>query len=198
MRTHEQTANSPGGSDRYVLRLARRADVEQLRRLIDASVRGLSAGFYTPEEIDASLIHVFGVDTRVIDDGTYFVIERRDEVDAGEIVASGGWSARRTLYGGDQMKATEDPLLDPSTDAARIRAFFVHPSHARRGLARRLFDACRAAAHGAGFRKLELAATLPGVPLYTALGFSPHEAIDTPMPGGLVLRCIRMDRAIGA
>jgi GNAT superfamily N-acetyltransferase len=175
----------------YELRLAQRADVDRLRVLIDASVRGLSSGYYTPEEIDASLIHVFGIDTRVIDDGTYFVIEHD-----GDIAASGGWSARRTLFGGDQMKANEDPLLDPAVDPARIRAFFVHPAHARRGLARRLFTACHDAARAAGFRKLELAATLPGVPLYTALGFTAHEPIDAPMPGDLVLRCIRMDRLI--
>ncbi len=171
----------------YVLRRAQRSDVDALRALIDASVRGLSVGYYTPAEIDASLIHVFGVDTRVIDDGTYFVIERD-----GAIAASGGWSARRTLYGGDQMKIDDDPRLDPAIDAAKIRAFFVHPAHTRRGLARQLFDSCRDAARAAGFRKLELAATLPGVPLYTALGFTPRESIDTPMPGGLALRCIRM------
>lgn len=175
----------------YELRRAQRSDVDRLRALIDRSVRGLSVGYYTPEEIDASLIHVFGVDTRVIDDGSYFVIEHD-----GEIAASGGWSARSTLYGGDQLKAADDPLLDPAHDPARIRAFFVHPDHARRGLARRLFNACHDAARAAGFRKLELAATLPGVPLYTALGFIAHEPIDTPMPGGLALRCIRMDRLI--
>ncbi|HEY4130632.1 MAG TPA: hypothetical protein VGM50_08435, partial [Gemmatimonadaceae bacterium] len=86
-------------TDGYELRLAQRRDVDPIAALIDVSVRGLSVGFYSPEQIDASLVHVFGVDTRVIDDGSYFVIEH-----AGEIVASGGWSARRTLYGGDQMK----------------------------------------------------------------------------------------------
>jgi GNAT superfamily N-acetyltransferase len=175
----------------YALRLARRDDIAPLRELIDASVRGLSAGSYSADEIDASLVHVFGVDSRIIDDGTYYVIER-----GGELAAAGGWSARRTLYGGDQMKSEADPRLDPAVDAARIRAFFVHPSHARRGLARRLFLACRDQARAAGFRKLELAATLPGIPLYSALGFAARETIETPMPGGLVLRCVRMDRPI--
>lgn len=178
-------------TDGYELRLAQRRDVDPIAALIDVSVRGLSVGFYSPEQIDASLVHVFGVDTRVIDDGSYFVIEH-----AGEIVASGGWSARRTLYGGDQMKGREDPRLDPTVDAAKIRAFFVHPAHARRGLGRRLFAACHDAARDAGFRNLELAATLPGVPLYTSLGFTARETIDTAMPGGLVLQCVRMVRPI--
>src|SRR5829696_5257767 len=99
-------------------RLATRADVPRLCELIDRSVRALSAGYYTPAQIESALTHVFGPDTRLIDDGTYFVIE----TDAGELVAAGGWSRRRTLYGGDQMKSSEDLLLDPATEPARIRA----------------------------------------------------------------------------
>jgi GNAT superfamily N-acetyltransferase len=177
----------------YELRHARRSDLTALRLLIRDSVRGLSVGFYSAAEIDASLIHVFGVDTQLIDDESYFVIESD-----GVIAAAGGWSARRTLFGGDQTKTSIDPRLDPAVDAARVRAFFVHPAHARRGLARRLFTACHDAARAAGFHRLELAATLPGVSLYTALGFVAREAIDAPMPGGLTLRCIRMDRPIDA
>jgi GNAT superfamily N-acetyltransferase len=178
-------------SSGYTLRRARRSDLAAARALIDASVRGLSGGLYSPDEIDASLIHVFGVDTQLIDDGTYYVIERD-----GELAAVGGWSGRKTLFGGDQIKASADDRLDPATAPARIRAFFVHPAHARRGLARRLFAECLDAARTAGFRSLELAATLPGVALYETLGFTAHEPIDVPMPGGLVLRCIRMDRPI--
>jgi GNAT superfamily N-acetyltransferase len=175
----------------YFLRPARVSDVSAARVLIDDSVRGLSGGLYSPAQIDASLTYVFGVDTQLIDDGTYFVIERD-----GALAAVGGWSGRKTLFGGDQHKSSDDNALDPATDPARIRAFFVHPAHARRGLARRIFDACHDAARGAGFKSLELASTLPGVALYKTLGFRELEPIDVPMPGGLVLRCIRMDRTI--
>jgi GNAT superfamily N-acetyltransferase len=159
--------------------------------LIDESVRGLSRGIYTNEEIESGLRYVFGADTQLIADGTYFVIE-----DGGEIVASGGWSRRRTLYGGDQHKLGPDPLLNPAVDAARIRAFFVHPSRARRGLGRMLFDACHDAAQREGFRAFELGATLPGVPLYRALGFTGDERVDAAMPNGVVLPIVKMTRPI--
>lgn len=156
-------------------------------------MRGLSVGFYTDRQIESALRHVFGVDSQLIADGTYFLIEGDGE----EIAAAGGWSRRATLYGGDQHKASSsDPLLDPVTDAARIRAFFVHPRYARRGLARRLFDACQDAARQAGFRALELGATLPGVPLYEALGFTARERVDAVMPDGVVLPVVRMSRPI--
>src|SRR4051794_20653254 len=103
--------------------------------MIDASIRTLGAGLYSPAVIDASLVHVFGVDTQLIADGTYYVI-----VHTNAIAAAGGWSYRKTLFGGDQVKRGVDERLDPVTEAARIRAFFVHPDHTRRGLARRLFD----------------------------------------------------------
>ncbi|HEY9230211.1 MAG TPA: GNAT family N-acetyltransferase [Gemmatimonadaceae bacterium] len=168
-------------------------DVPAIRRLIDDSVRGLSRGYYTDAQIESALVHVFGVDTQLIHDGSYFVI------DAGaELAAAGGWSKRRTLYGGDQFKETADPLLDPAVDAARIRAFFVHPSWTRRGLARRLFDACLVAARAEDFRHFELGATLPGVPLYEALGFVAIEEQAARMPDGESLPLIRMRRAIDA
>ena len=173
------------------LRTATEADVPELRHLIAASVRGLSAGFYTPEQVESALVHVFGPDTQLIADGTYFVIEEN-----GAIAASGGWSRRRTHYGGDQMKGDEDPLIDPATEAARIRAFFVHPAWSRRGFGRMLFDTCLAAARAAGFRRLELTATLPGEPLYTALGFVVSERFALPLPGGVELPLTRMTRDI--
>src|SRR3954453_21248165 len=111
-------------------RPATRADVPRLRDLISRSVRALGAGYYTTAQIESALKHVFGPDTRLIDDGTYFVIES----DTGDLIAAGGGSRRRTLYGGDQMKVSEDPLLDYTTEPARIRAFYVHPGWARRGL----------------------------------------------------------------
>jgi GNAT superfamily N-acetyltransferase len=171
----------------FALRLARTDDLAALRALIDDSVRGLSAAHYTAEQIESGLRYVFGPDTQLIADGTYFVVE-----DGTQLAAAGGWSKRQTLYGGDQHKPAADPLLDPRTDAARIRAFFVHPDFARRGLGRMLFEACRSAAVAAGFRAFELGATLPGVPLYTSLGFTPVERADARLPDGVVLPIVRM------
>jgi GNAT superfamily N-acetyltransferase len=173
------------------VRVATMADVPALQALIATSVRSLSMDFYTPAQIEAAIAGVFGVDTQLIVDRTYYVI-----VDAGEPIAAGGWSGRRTLYGGDQMKGVEDPRLDPGTEAARIRAFFVHPAWARRGLAKRLYGECARAAHAAGFRRFELMATLPGVPLYAALGFSPVEQIALPLAAGVELPLVRMARRI--
>lgn len=173
------------------IRLARPDDVPAIRRLIDASVRGLSTPHYTSAQIDSALRHVFGVDTQLIADGTYFVFDGGEE-----LAAAGGWSRRATLYGGDQLKTGADPLLDPSVDAARIRAFFVHPSWTRRGLARLIFEACLDAARRDGFRLFELAATLPGEPLYSALGFTLAERYAAHMPDGEVLPLARMTRPI--
>lgn len=169
------------------------ADAAALRSLIDTSVRSLSAPHYSPLQIEAALQHVFGVDTQLIADSTYYVVPGPNGPRA-----AGGWSARRTLYGGDQMKAGEDPRLDPAVDAARIRAFFVHPDSARQGLARLLYSTCERAALGAGFRELELMATLPGVPLYRALGFRVVEHVVTTLPNGIDVPFIRMARQIGA
>lgn len=165
----------PGGSvpAPMSLRVATHLDIPAIGALIEHSGRVLSAGFYTAEQADAIVRHVFGVDTRLIDDATYFVVE-----DGTRLTACGGWSRRRTLFGGDRYKSGPDPLLDPATEPARIRAFFVHPDEARRGLGRRLLGACTDAASQAGFRALELVATLPGVPLYAAAGFEAIEAFD--------------------
>lgn len=173
------------------LRLAAFGDIPAISALIDASVRGLSDGYYDSAQVAASLRHLFGVDTQLIRDGTYFVVE-----EDGAIVASGGWSARRTLYGGDQFKAETDPPLDPATEAARIRAFFVHPAFARRGLGRALFSRCASAAFAAGFRRLELVATLPGEPLYRALGFTAVEPVVARLPDGVDIPCTRMTREL--
>lgn len=181
--------------DAYTIRLARAADVPALEALIDASVRGLGGGYYTPAEIESGLRYVFGVDTQLIADGTYYLIEHGERACAP--VACGGWSGRRTLFGGDQHKSGADARLDPAVDPARIRAFFVHPSHARRGLGRRLHETCTRAAYSEGFRAFELMATLPGVPLYAALGFEEIEPVAVPTPAGVPLPCIRMRRSIG-
>jgi GNAT superfamily N-acetyltransferase len=173
------------------LRLATTADIPALRELIPASVRALSAQYYTPTQIDLALIHIFGVDTQLINDATYFVAESD-----GQLVGAGGWSKRKTLYGGDQVKGTADPLLDPASEPARIRAFYVHPDWARRGIGRRIIRACEEAARAAGFRQAELAATLPGEPLYRAMGYRVTERIDIPLPDGESLPCARMDKVL--
>ena len=172
------------------LRFATAEDIPELGRLIEQSVRGLSVGFYTGPQIESALRHVFGPDTQLIADQTYYVVEDQE----GELVAAGGWSRRRTLYGADHLKRGADPLLEPATEPARIRAFFVHPAWARRGLGRRLFECCAAAAARAGFRSLELMATLPGEPLYRALGFVPVERSEVALPDGEKLPVVRMTR----
>ena len=174
------------------LRLATRADLPALHLLIPASVRSLSRDFYTEAQIESAIRFVFGPDTQLIADGTYFVVE----ADSGALVGCGGWSKRRTLYGGDQHKTAEDPLLDPAQEPARLRAFFVHPDWARRGIASRIIDACVQAARTAGFSGLELVATLPGEPLYRAFGFEAQEQINAVLPDGVVVPFVRMTRAI--
>ena len=171
------------------LRRATLDDVPALQALITRSGLELSAPFYTPEQAEALTRHVFGVDTQLIEDGTYFLIEV-----GGELAACGGWSQRRTLYGGDQMKDGPDPLLDPATDAARIRAFFVAPHMARRGLGRQLVDVCLQEARAHGFTTIELGATLPGEPLYRASGFRAFERTEVVLPGEVSVPLVRMGR----
>ena len=175
----------------YHPRVATNADIGRISSLIEQSVRGLSRGFYSDEQITSALRFVFGPDTQLIADRTYFVIEIE-----GSLAAAGGWSRRRTHYGGDQMKGAEDPLIDPATEPARIRAFFVHPDWSRRGLGRLLFETCLSAARAAGFHRLELVATLPGEPLYAALGFVVSERIVLTLPDGIELPFARMSRDI--
>jgi len=171
------------------------ADVPALTQLIDASVRGLQAADYSPSQIDSALASVYGVDSQLIEDGTYFVVEAA-EADTSAIVACGGWSKRKTLYGGDVWKAREDSLLDPRTDAAKIRAFFVHPQWVRRGLGTMLLDACEQAAMAAGFRRFEMGATLSGVPLYRARGYVALENLGVPLANGESLPIVRMQKIV--
>lgn len=172
-----------------VVRPATRADVPALNRLIAASARALSVGFYSPEQIEAAVTYVFGVDTDLVDDGTYYVAESE-----GQIVGCGGWSRRGALYGGDQRPMEPASRLDPTTAPARIRAFFVSPEWARRGIGARLLDTCRAAAEAEGFTTFELMATLPGVPLYARHGFREVERVRDRVPSGVVLEFVRMRR----
>jgi GNAT superfamily N-acetyltransferase/rhodanese-related sulfurtransferase len=191
LRWHVPGSVGHGGQIR--LRVAARADLPAIEALIAESARALSAGYYTPAQVESLLRFVFGADTQLIDDETYFLIEAE-----GGPVAAGGWSRRRTLFGGDRMKATLDPLLDPEHEPARIRAFFVHPGYARHGLGRRLFEASRSGALAAGFRDLTLVATLPGEPLYRALGFSVVERFQLQLPDGVEVPVVRMIRGVQA
>ncbi|OOQ60154.1 GNAT family N-acetyltransferase [Mucilaginibacter pedocola] len=170
-----------------MVRPATFSDISYLRQMIALSVRGLSTNYYTDAQIESAIKYIFGVDTQLIIDGTYYVVEKE-----GVIAACGGWSKRNTLYGGDQHKEVEDPLLDPVTDAARIRAFFVHPDFARQGIGRVLITACEDAARANGFTVMELGATLPGVPLYEAMGYTALERLDPVLPDGEVLGVVRM------
>jgi GNAT superfamily N-acetyltransferase len=172
------------------LRLATIADIPQLEQLIQISVSGLSADHYSSEQISSALSHVFGIDTQLIVDGTYFVVEVENE-----IAGCGGWSKRRTLYGGDQSKQSAvDGLLDPFTEAARIRAFYVHPHWARRGIGCSILKACETAALAAGFAKVELIATLPGEPLYSASGYTNLGQFEIALPDGPPLPAFRMEK----
>jgi GNAT superfamily N-acetyltransferase len=155
------------------LRLAALEDRPRLEELIAESATGLSRSDYSDEQIDAALGGAFGVDSELIRDGTYFVAEVE-----GEIVGCGGWSRRKTLFGGDAQPGRQSALLDPTVDAARIRAFFVHPGWARRGIARAILERCEAEARQHGFRSAELLATLPGEKFYRALGYAGGERVE--------------------
>lgn len=174
------------------VRLALPQDIPALEQLIPVSVRALSQEYYTPQQIESALIHVFGVDTQLIADGTFFVAET-----AGQIVGCGGWSKGKTLYGGDQAKSSgPDALLDPASERARVRAFFVHPQWARQGIGSRIMHLCEAAARQAGFTDLELLATLPGEPLYAAFGFDVAERVNVSLPDGTVMAGARMTKRL--
>jgi GNAT superfamily N-acetyltransferase len=180
----------PGDAAPDRLRIAMRDDIPEMEALIRRSALGLPAP-YTAAQAAAMTEHVYGVDTQLVDDGTYFVIERE-----GRIVACGGWSRRGTMFGGDQTKHGADPLLDPARDPARIRAFFVDPAMARRGLGRMLLDASENAARAEGFTRLTLVATGPGEPLYAVCGFIVEERFELELPGVRV-PVARMEKHLG-
>lgn len=180
------------------------ADIPKLRQLIDLSVRKLQTGDYSQAQIDNALKTVFGVDSQLIADGTYFVVEAEktggvesDFVESGAtniLAGCGGWSKRRTLYGGDQWTSRHDTLLDPEQDAAKIRAFFIHPLWARRGLATLLLNACEAASQTAGFTRWEMGATLTGVKFFSARGYVPLETIRVAIGNGETLPVVHMEK----
>jgi GNAT superfamily N-acetyltransferase len=186
------------------LRLAVAEDVPVLQQLIDASVRGLQTEDYTPAQIEGALKTVFGVDSQLIADGTYIVAEaqsaeaKNDSPSAEKpglmIVGCGGWSKRKTLYGSDHWTGREDALLDPLHDAAKIRAFFIHPAWARRGVGSLILQACEDAARAAGFTRYEMGATLTGAKLFGAKGYVPVKLISIPLVNGESLPVIHMEK----
>jgi predicted N-acetyltransferase YhbS len=174
-----------------IVRLAREPDVAALEALIPLSARALQAATYSAAQIEAALGSVFAVDRQLIADATYFVAERD-----GGVVGCGGWSRRRTLFGGDRGVPRDDSLLDPRREPARIRAFFVHPACARQGIGRLLMQACERAAGAAGFGALELVATLAGEPLYAAFAFRPIERYQLALADGIGLAVVRMAKTL--
>lgn len=175
----------------YTIRKARLDDREAIQALIAASARGLSQTDYSNQQIESAISDVFGVDTSLIADGTYFVAERD-----GELVGCGGWSKRKTLFGGDQFATRDMSELDPQSEAAKIRAFFVHPHWARKGLALAILMRCEAAARAAGFRSVELMATLPGVKFYAACGYEGSKQFDYEMVSGGTLPLVPMAKEL--
>jgi GNAT superfamily N-acetyltransferase len=175
----------------WTLRLARPDDVEALTGLIDRSVRALQAADYSPAQLDVAIGTVFGVDLALIGDGTYFVVEA-----GGQLIGSGGWSRRATLFGVHQ-EVRDERRLTPGVEPARIRAFFVDPLWARRGVASDILRACEAAAGAEGFTRVALAATLTGVPFYRRHGFILGSAFTTPLSDGQGMELIAMEKTLG-
>ncbi|CAN5330583.1 GNAT family N-acetyltransferase [soil metagenome] len=175
----------------FTLRPATPADAPAIEALIARSVHGLQAQDYTQAQRDAAVGQVFLVDHGLIADRTYFVIEAAD----GRLAAAGGWSTRQASHGGHVHK-DDGSRIDPATDPARIRAFFVDPDFARRGLGTRLLTACEDAARHAGFRTAMMGATLTGVPLYSAHGYREYDREEAPLPGGGSLTVVLMRKAL--
>jgi GNAT superfamily N-acetyltransferase len=185
-----------GQTDNFVVRLATSADIPALRELIDQSVRVLQREDYSAEQLDAALGTAYGVDTQLIADGTYFVVEAAGAAGEKVPVACGGWSMRKTLYGSDHGPYRDNAMLDRARDAAKIRAFFVHPDWTRRGIASLILKTCEDAAYARGFRRFEMGATLTGVPMYAARGYAKGEQIEVPLPNGLSLTVVRMSKTL--
>ena len=172
---------------RWSVRLARGEDASVIELLIPVSVRILQSSHYSEAQIEGAIGSVFGVDHQLLSDRTYFVAEHK-----GQIVGCGGWSKRKTLFGGDAMKTEMDIELDPKRDSARIRAFFVHPAWARCGIGRAILERCENAIQLAGFRSVELVATLTGEAFFAACNYSRGERFEVPLANGLTLPVVRM------
>ena len=174
------------------IRKATLEDRTKIQELIAASARGLSREHYDDTQIESAIQTMFGVDTDLIDDGTYFVAEIE-----GELVGCGGWSRRRTLFGGDQYTTRDRGYIDPATDPARIRAFFIHPDHARKGIALAILTRCETEAVAHGFRAMELLSTLPGVRFYKACGYTEQGNIDLDLTENVKLGFVPMRKELG-
>lgn len=175
----------------YIVRKATLDDREAIAELIAESARHLSRDHYGDAQIEAAVASVFGVDSDLIYDGTYFVAEQ-----AGTLIGCGGWSRRKKLYGGDRFSNRDAEYLDPASDPAKIRAFFVHPQHARKGVARAILDRCEQEANEHGFRALELMSTLPGIKFYEACGYSRHGNFDLELDDGVKLPLVPMRKGL--
>jgi GNAT superfamily N-acetyltransferase len=173
------------------LRKATTADIPELNELIARSARGLSTAEYRPEQIEGALRGAFGVDSQLLRDETYFVVEEQ-----GRIVGCGGWSYRSTLFGGDARAGRDASILDPKTQAAKIRAFFIDPGNARRGLGSLLLEHCERQARAHGYRRVELMATLPGVKLYAARGYVGGEMLRFDLGPGEAIEFIPMHKVL--
>jgi len=177
----------------YSIRKATLSDRPAIEQLIVASARGLSRADYSEQQIEGAIKTVFGVDTNLILDGTYFVADND-----GELIGCGGWSKRRTLFGGDQYATRDAAELDPKTEPAKIRAFFIHPEHARKGIARAILDVCEAEAKAAGFQSLELMSTLPGIKLYRACGYEGSDRVELDVGGEATIGLVPMKKDLSA
>lgn len=174
----------------FTLRLAQISDIGDLKPLMERAIRQLLEPFLPPEAVEASF-EVMGLDTQLIADGTYFAVE-----DGGRIIGCGGWSERATLFGGDHSSGRDAKLLDPAADAARVRAMYTDPAHARRGVGRAVLNACESAAATKGFSRVQLAATLSGEPLYLACGYVPVERFVSPTSAGIDIPLVRMEKSL--
>jgi GNAT superfamily N-acetyltransferase len=175
----------------FEVRKAKLEDREAITQLIAESARGLSREHYDDEQIEGAIACVFGVDSSLIEDNTYFVVDQD-----GTLIGCGGWSRRKTLYGGDQFSTRDTGMLDSATDPAKIRAFFVHPQHARKGVARAILSQCEQEAKAHGFAALELMATLPGIKFYEANGYSPTGDFDLELADGVKLEFVLMRKEL--
>lgn len=177
----------------FSLRLANLADAPAIESLIPLSVHALQAEHYSPAQMAAALGPVFGVDRALIADGTYFVADA-----SGVVIGCGGWSRRQAQFGGDRTRSGEDGYLDPARDAARVRAFFVHPDWARRGVGTAILRASEDAVRAAGFKRIMMVATLAGEPLYARHGYVAEERYNVPLRDGLALPVVRMGKPVPA
>jgi GNAT superfamily N-acetyltransferase len=175
----------------WQLRQAVATDAKAIQALIGRSIRALGAADYSAEQIEGALRGAFGLDSQLIADGTYFVIERD-----GLLIGCGGWSYRRTLFGGDAGAERDAGVLDPRTDAAKIRAFFVDPGAARSGIGSALLAHCEAEARRHGFQRVEMMATLPGLRLYEARGYVAGVRVQYPLAAGLSIEFVPMSKSL--